>query len=72
MSFSLALRNQNLLPWGVRQDWRSQSAWSDAQGQLYPLARMNRLATSKQVVFAEKLARINRRAVPDERTATRG
>ena len=54
MSFSLALRNQNLLPWAVRQDWRSQSVWSDAQGQLLPLAGMNRLATSKQVVFVEK------------------
>jgi hypothetical protein len=33
---------------------------------------MDRLPTSKQVAFAEKLARIKRRAVPDECFRDRG
>jgi hypothetical protein len=36
------------------------------QAQLKPVSDMDRLPTSKQVAFAEKLARIKRRAVPDE------
>ena len=63
---SLALRNQTLLPWEVQQDRRSLSAWIEAQAQLRPVSDMDRLPTSKQVAFAEKLARIKRRAVPDE------
>ena len=57
---SLALRNQTLLPWEVQQDRRSLSAWIDAQAQLKPVSDMDRLPTSKQVAFAEKLARIKR------------
>ncbi len=60
------LRNQTLLPWEVQQDRRSLSAWIEAQAQLKPVSEMDRLPTSKQVAFAEKLARIKRRAVPDE------
>ena len=63
---SLALRNQTLLPWAAPQDRRSLSAWIEAQAQLKPVSEMDRLPTSKQVAFAEKLARIKRRAVPDE------
>ncbi|PTW99314.1 hypothetical protein C8N33_116117, partial [Pararhodobacter aggregans] len=40
--------------------------WIEAQAQLKPVSDMDRLPTSKQVAFAEKLARIKRRAVPDE------
>ncbi|MFU1608604.1 hypothetical protein ACM25O_20060 [Sulfitobacter pontiacus] len=61
----LALRNQTLLPWEVQQDRRSLSVWIDAQAKLNPGAQDSR-PTSKQVVFAERLARIKRRAVPDE------
>ena len=42
------------------------SAWIEAQAQLKPVSDMDQLPTSKQVAFAEKLARIKRRAVPDE------
>jgi hypothetical protein len=63
---SLAQKNQTLLPWGVQQDRRSLSAWIDAQSQLKPVADLDPRPTSKQVAFAEKLARIKRRAVPDE------
>lgn len=71
---SLALRNQSLLPWEVQQDRRSLSAWIDAQAQLRPVPDLNRLPTSKQVAFAEKLARIKRCAAPCQTnvSATRG
>jgi hypothetical protein len=51
--------------WEVQQDRRSLSAWIDAQAKLNPGAQDSR-PTSKQVAFAERLARIKRRAVPDE------
>lgn len=66
---TLALRNQTLLPWDVQQDRRSLSAWIDAQAKMKPSAETDRLPSrlpsSKQVAFAERLARIKRRAVPD-------
>ena len=62
---ALALRNQTLLPWDVQQDLRALSAWIYAQAKLKPSAQDSR-PTSKQVAFAERLARIKRRAVPDE------
>ena len=63
---ALALRNQTLLPWDVQQDRRSLSAWIDAQSKLAPASVNDTRPSSKQVAFAEKLARIKRRAVPDE------
>ena len=62
---ALALRNQTLLPWEVQQDRRSLSAWIDEQAKMNPGAQESR-PTSRQVAFAERLARIKRRAVPDE------
>ena len=38
----------------------------EAQTRLKPVQHIDRLPTSKQVTFAEKLARIKQRAVPDE------
>ena len=63
---SLALRNQTLQPWDVQQDRRALSSWIDAQAQMKPLSALDSLPSSKQVAFAERLARIKRRAVPDE------
>ena len=63
---SLALRNQTLLPWEIQQDRRYLSAWIDAQTQMKPLSALDSLPSSKQVAFAERLARIKRRAVQDE------
>ncbi len=63
---SLALRNQTLLPWEIQQDRRSLGAWIDAQAQMKPLSALDSLPSSKQVAFAERLARIKRRAVLDE------
>jgi len=50
----------------VQQDRRSLSGWIEAQARLKPAAQIDNRPTSKQVAFAEKLARIKRRAVPDE------
>ena len=47
-------------------DRRSLSAWIDAQARMKPLSELDRLPSSKQVAFAERLARIKRRAVPEE------
>jgi hypothetical protein len=63
---ALALRNQTLLPWEVQQDRRSLSAWIDAQAKLTSATALDSLPSSKQVAFAERPARIKRRAVPDE------
>jgi hypothetical protein len=58
------------LPWDVQQDRRSLSAWIEAQAKVKP-SESNR-PTSKQVAFAERLARIKRRAVPEECFRDRG
>ena len=60
----LAVRNQSLLLWEVLQDRRTLSAWIEAQAKLKPADTCH--PTSKQVAFAERLALIKRRAVPDE------
>ena len=59
---SLALKNQTLLPWEVQQDRRALSSWIDAQAKLKPVSALDQLPSSKQVAFAERLARIKRRA----------
>ena len=63
---SLADRNCTLLPWEVQQDRRALSAWIETQARLMLVADNDPRPSSKQVAFAEKLARIKRRAVPDE------
>lgn len=62
---SLALRNQTLLPWQVQQDRRALSAWIEAQARLTPAAGHDSRPSSRQVAFAERLARIKHRTVPD-------
>jgi hypothetical protein len=63
---SLALKNQTLLPWEIQQDRRCLSEWIYAQAHLKPVSAFDSLPSSKQVAFAERIARIKRRAVPDE------
>ena len=63
---SLADRNRTLLPWDVQQDRRALSAWIEAHARLTPAAYNDPRPSSKQVAFAEKIARIKRRGVPDE------
>ena len=62
---ALAQRNGVNLPWQVQSDRRSISAWIDAQAKMRPLESDGR-PSSKQVAFAEKIARYKHRAVPDE------
>lgn len=62
---ALALRNQTLLSWEVQQDRRSLSAWIEAQARLKPASELDRRPSSRQVAFAERLARIKRRPVPE-------
>jgi len=63
---SLADRNRTLLSWEVQQDRRALSAWIEAQARLTPVTDYNARPSSKQVAFAEKLARMKQRTVPDE------
>lgn len=67
---SLALRNKTLLPWETQRDRGSLSAWIEAQTKLKPVAGSE--PTSKQVAFAERLARVKCRAVPDDCFGTGG
>ncbi|WP_419182480.1 hypothetical protein [Paracoccus alcaliphilus] len=53
-----------MLPPDARQDRCALSLWIDAQARLAPVAGNG--PTSKQVVSAKRIARIKRRAVPDE------
>jgi len=54
------------LPADVQQDRRAMSAWIDAQLSKTAAAqsRWSALPSSKQVAFAERIARIKRRQVP--------
>ena len=45
---------------------RSLSAWIEAQAKPKPLSALDSLPSSRQVAFAEKIARIKHRAVPGE------
>lgn len=61
-------RRRNIdLPDAIQSDRRKLSAWIDAHKQPHPAAtRFARYPSSKQVAFAERIARIKRRTVPDE------
>ena len=55
-----------LLPWEAQQSRRSLSLWIDAHVQVLSEPRREPgLPSSKQVAFAERIARIKRRQVPD-------
>ena len=60
----LAIRNGAIIPWDVQQDRRALSQWIERQASAAPIPRDT--PSSKQVAFAERIARIKRRAVPDE------
>ena len=61
---TLAMRNGAVLPWEAQQDRRSLSAWIEAQARQAPLPSDR--PSSKQVAFAERIARAKRRDVPEE------
>ena len=55
-----------VLPWEAQQSRRSLSLWIDAHAQVSPKPRSDLgLPSSKQVAFAERIARIERRQVPN-------
>ena len=62
---TLSLRNHVPLPADLRSDRKGLSAWIQAQAQLRQPKGDNR-PTSKQVAYAERIAMIKRRHVPDE------
>ena len=67
---SLALKNQTLLPWEVQQDRRALSSWIDAHAKLKPVSALDQLPSSKQVAFAERLARVRCQATSLTETIT--
>lgn len=64
---SIAARARLRLPDDVMQDRRAMSAWIDAHlAKQEDVSRFSRYPSSKQVAFAERIARIKRRDVPRE------
>jgi hypothetical protein len=59
-----AIRNGAVLPWEAQQTRAALSAWIERQAKAPAL--MDPRPTSKQVAFAERIARLKRRAVPEE------
>ena len=62
----LANRAAVVLPWEAQQDRRSISVWIEAAIQHAPLTKFSNYASSKQVAFAERIARLKRRDIPQE------
>ena len=63
----IAIRSRSLLPWDVQQDRYSLSRWIDTHAQLgAPTVGTAARPSSRQVGFAENLARRKRTHVPDE------
>jgi hypothetical protein len=60
----IATRNHIVLPWAVQLDRQKISAWIKKHA--VQNNHDSSLPTSKQVGFAERIARIKRRDVPDE------
>lgn len=60
----LAQRNNSVLDWATQQDRWGLSRWIDEQVEITK-TRPNR-PSSKQVAFAERIARMKRRTVPNE------
>lgn len=64
---SIAARSALTLPDEVQQDRRAMSAWIDTHLERHQRASsFARYPSSKQVAFAERIARIKRRDVPRE------
>lgn len=64
----IASRTRKPVPDAVMADRKKLSDWIDAhKGEAAPKAsRFSNYPSSKQVAFAERIARVKRRAVPDE------
>ena len=62
----LAQTSGSILPWEVQQDRRLLSAWIENHQKPKQTSRFDAYPSSKQVGFAEKIARYKKRQVPDE------
>ena len=63
----IASRSGSLLPWDVQQDRQSLSRWIDTHAHLgAPTTGAEARPSSRQVGFAERLAKRKRTHVPDE------
>ncbi len=63
----IASRRRTQLPEAVLQDRRKLSAWIDANKHAeLSSGQFSRYPSAKQVAFAERIARLKRRRVPDE------
>ncbi len=64
---SIAQRSGVVLPWDVQQDRHSLSRWIDRnQGKQPETSPFDAYPSSKQVAFAERIARYKRSEVPHE------
>lgn len=65
---ALAARTGRVLPYEVQTDRNRLSAWIDEAKKAAPTptSRFSNYPTSKQVAFAERLARAKRRDIPQE------
>ena len=63
----LSVKNAVVLPWEVQCDRRSLSQWIDEQqNKSQRTSKFDSYPSSKQVQFAERIARYKRSQVPDE------
>lgn len=63
---TLAQRGGVTLSWEAQQDRDSISTWIDAAIKAQPVSKFSNYASSNQVAFAERIARIKRRVIPHE------
>ena len=63
---ALAQRSGVVLPWDVQQDRKSLSAWIEEKRNATDQGRFSSYPSSKQVAFAERIARHKQRQVPQE------
>jgi hypothetical protein len=68
----VALRTGIRLPEAARSDRRTLSDWISAHQVAPATGRFSNYPSSKQVAFAERIARLKRRNVPDECFRDRG
>lgn len=62
----LSSKSGAALPQGIEQDRAKLSAWIDAHKAPAPKGQFDNYPSSKQVAFAERIARLKRRDVPRE------
>lgn len=62
----ISMRSGVVLPWEVQQNRYALSRWIDTHKIAKPSGQFTNYPSSKQVGFAERIARIKRREVPQE------